>query len=112
MSGIWVRCPYCGHVWLYKGNKMYATCPNCYRKVNVEKNKVSEEDAKRLRTSESRRPRDLVEVLVLADHGCVKRVLSELGIAVKEGAGGLDTSAIDEEVAEKAWERIRKECIG
>ncbi len=112
MGGVWLRCPYCGHVWLYRGNKMYATCPNCYRKVNVEKNKVSEEEAERLRASVPRGSRDLVEVLVLADYGCVKRVLSELGVSVREGAGGLDTGSLSEEVAEKAWERIRKECMG
>jgi len=36
-----LRCPYCGYVWEYKGKKMYyATCPNCLRKVNIQKNRV------------------------------------------------------------------------
>jgi len=36
-----LRCPHCGYVWEYKGKKMYyATCPNCLRKVNIQKNRV------------------------------------------------------------------------
>jgi tRNA(Ile2) C34 agmatinyltransferase TiaS len=36
-----LRCPYCGYVWDYKGKKtLYVTCPNCMRKVNVQKNRV------------------------------------------------------------------------
>jgi rubrerythrin len=36
-----LRCPYCGYVWDYKGKKSrYATCPNCLRKVDIQKNRV------------------------------------------------------------------------
>jgi hypothetical protein len=36
-----LRCPYCGYVWDYKGKKTrYATCPNCLRKVDIQKNRV------------------------------------------------------------------------
>lgn len=28
-------CKHCHHEWEYKGNKGYATCPNCHYKVNV-----------------------------------------------------------------------------
>jgi transposase len=36
-----LRCPYCGYVWEYKGKKSrYATCPNCLRKVDIQKNRV------------------------------------------------------------------------
>jgi hypothetical protein len=29
-------CPKCSHKWEYKGkSKLYATCPNCYRKIRV-----------------------------------------------------------------------------
>ena len=36
-----LRCPYCGYVWEYKGKKTrYATCPNCLRKVDIQKNRV------------------------------------------------------------------------
>ncbi len=35
-----VRCPRCGHEWEYRGRARYATCPRCYRKVNVEKYRV------------------------------------------------------------------------
>jgi len=36
-----LRCPYCGYVWDYRGKKSrYATCPNCLRKVDIQKNRV------------------------------------------------------------------------
>ncbi len=36
-----LRCPYCGYIWEYKGKKTrYATCPNCLRKVDIQKNRV------------------------------------------------------------------------
>jgi len=36
-----LRCPYCGYVWDYKGRKTrYATCPNCLRKVDIQRNRV------------------------------------------------------------------------
>jgi transposase len=36
-----LRCPYCGYVWEYKGKKTrYVTCPNCMRKVDIQKNRV------------------------------------------------------------------------
>jgi predicted nucleic acid-binding Zn-ribbon protein len=31
-----LRCPRCGHTWEYKGKAIYATCPNCLRKVKVD----------------------------------------------------------------------------
>ncbi|ESQ26291.1 MAG: hypothetical protein OSP8Acid_05720 [uncultured Acidilobus sp. OSP8] len=38
-----LRCPYCGYVWEYKGKKTrYATCPNCLRKVDIQRNRVVE----------------------------------------------------------------------
>ena len=31
-----VRCKKCNHYWNYKGkSKYYATCPNCYNKVRL-----------------------------------------------------------------------------
>ena len=40
-----VICHNCGHEWNYKGNsEFYATCPSCYYKVNLEKNKVGDEE--------------------------------------------------------------------
>jgi len=36
-----LKCPRCGWIWDYKGKKQYyATCPNCFRKVNIAKRKV------------------------------------------------------------------------
>ena len=36
-----LRCPYCGYVWDYRGRKTrYATCPNCLRKVDIQRNRV------------------------------------------------------------------------
>jgi predicted RNA-binding Zn-ribbon protein involved in translation (DUF1610 family) len=36
-----LRCPKCGYVWDYKGRKQYyATCPNCFRKVNIARYRV------------------------------------------------------------------------
>jgi hypothetical protein len=36
-----LRCPKCGHIWDYKGRReFYVTCPNCYYKVNIRKNRV------------------------------------------------------------------------
>jgi predicted RNA-binding Zn-ribbon protein involved in translation (DUF1610 family) len=36
-----LKCPKCGYVWDYKGRKQYyATCPNCFRKVNIARNRV------------------------------------------------------------------------
>lgn len=33
-----LKCHLCGHAWNYKGkSEYYATCPRCYRKVNVKK---------------------------------------------------------------------------
>jgi endogenous inhibitor of DNA gyrase (YacG/DUF329 family) len=33
-----LKCPKCGYVWDYKGRKQYyATCSNCFRKVNISK---------------------------------------------------------------------------
>lgn len=30
----------CGHVWNYKGqSKIYATCPNCQKKIKIEDSK-------------------------------------------------------------------------
>ena len=39
-----LKCPksYCGNIWMYKGNKDWATCTNCYNKVKVETNEVKE----------------------------------------------------------------------
>lgn len=38
-----IKCHKCGHVWVYKGNMRYATCPDCYFKVNTEKHEVNED---------------------------------------------------------------------
>lgn len=35
-----LRCHKCRYVWNYTGNAIYATCPRCFRKVNVEKYKI------------------------------------------------------------------------
>jgi len=36
--GITVECYHCGHRWVYKGrSKIYVTCPQCLRKVNLRK---------------------------------------------------------------------------
>ncbi|MEM0288097.1 MAG: hypothetical protein QXG05_08035 [Nitrososphaerota archaeon] len=32
-----VMCQRCKHVWDYKGKAVYASCPSCFTKVNVEK---------------------------------------------------------------------------
>lgn len=33
-----VKCQKCKHEWEYKGKrKYYVTCPDCYAKVNIEK---------------------------------------------------------------------------
>ncbi|MCD6571810.1 MAG: hypothetical protein J7K62_00885 [Thermoplasmata archaeon] len=40
-KGVKLRCPRCGHEWIYRGkSKYYATCPNCLNKVNVRKHRV------------------------------------------------------------------------
>jgi rubrerythrin len=40
-SGWWcmvkLRCPRCGHVWEYRGNLVFATCPSCFKKIDVRK---------------------------------------------------------------------------
>ena len=38
---ITLRCPKCGYIWTYRGNRVYATCPNCMRKVDTRKHVVS-----------------------------------------------------------------------
>jgi MFS family permease len=36
-----LRCPSCGHVWDYKGKRMYYTiCPNCHRSVHIARCRV------------------------------------------------------------------------
>jgi ssDNA-binding Zn-finger/Zn-ribbon topoisomerase 1 len=35
-----VRCPKCGYEWDYKGRLKLATCPNCGRKLAVDRCKV------------------------------------------------------------------------
>jgi hypothetical protein len=43
ISGLLVRLksPKCDYVWDYKGRKQYyATCPNCFRKINIVKYRV------------------------------------------------------------------------
>jgi ribosomal protein S27E len=33
-----IKCKKCSHEWEYKGkSKFYVTCPNCYNKVNIQK---------------------------------------------------------------------------
>jgi rubrerythrin len=37
-EGIKLVCNKCGYTWYYKGKRtVYATCPNCYKKVRVVK---------------------------------------------------------------------------
>jgi ribosomal protein S27E len=38
-----IKCDGCGHTWTYKGKmKVMATCPDCMKRVRIEKNKVEE----------------------------------------------------------------------
>ena len=38
----WLKCHNCGNEWIYSGNGLfYATCPNCYYKVNIKKSTVA-----------------------------------------------------------------------
>jgi len=40
-----LRCPRCGYVWEYVGRKkVFATCPDCYKKVKIAENAVREEE--------------------------------------------------------------------
>ncbi|HEY7108912.1 MAG TPA: hypothetical protein VH415_05775 [Nitrososphaeraceae archaeon] len=34
----------CGYSWIYKGNRLWATCPYCRNQVNVRKNVVKSEE--------------------------------------------------------------------
>lgn len=95
-----VKCPRCGYEWEYKGRRIRITCPNCGYTFRIDSVKKFEP-----------RKKDLVEVLVLADYDCLKQVLKESGIEIVESDSGFDTSAIDEELAERIWERITKECV-
>lgn len=90
---------------------MYATCPNCYRKVNVEKNTIPESEA--IKLAEKREPSkiDLIDILTLGDYECIKRVLKKYGVEIKEGKSGFDTGPIDDSIAEKVWEEVKKECV-
>jgi len=36
-----VKCDRCGYVWTYRGVLFFATCPRCYKKVDVRRNRVS-----------------------------------------------------------------------
>jgi len=37
-KGIKLKCSKCGWEWLYKGHRtFYTSCPNCYRKVRINK---------------------------------------------------------------------------
>jgi len=39
-----LKCQNCGYEWNYNGDaEFYATCPNCMRKVNIEKQKVEDD---------------------------------------------------------------------
>lgn len=42
-----LKCPYenCQYEWDYKGDSdFYATCPQCLRKVKIDKNKIDNEE--------------------------------------------------------------------
>jgi rubrerythrin len=39
-----LRCPRCGYVWEYRGNLVLATCPSCYKKIDVQKYREVESD--------------------------------------------------------------------
>lgn len=95
-----VKCPRCGYEWEYKGRRIRITCPNCGYTFRIDSAKTFEP-----------RKRDLVEVLVLADYDCLKQVLRENGIGITESSSGFDTSAIDEELAEKIWNEIKNRCV-
>ena len=53
----------------------------------------------------------LIEVLILGDYDCVKRVLRDASVEIREGSAGFDSGSIDEELAEKLWKRIQAECV-
>jgi uncharacterized C2H2 Zn-finger protein len=36
-----VKCDRCGYVWVYRGGMFFATCPRCYKKVDIRKNRVN-----------------------------------------------------------------------
>lgn len=44
---VWLRCPSCGHVWNYRGEKLYTTCPRCRTTLSVRKNCLEKEDSTR-----------------------------------------------------------------
>ena len=37
-----LKCPKCRYVWNYTGKGFYATCPRCYKKVDVKKYRTTE----------------------------------------------------------------------
>ena len=37
-----LKCPKCKYVWNYTGKGFYATCPRCYKKVDVKKYRTTE----------------------------------------------------------------------
>lgn len=44
MGKIYLKCDKCGKIWAYKGqNKVMATCPDCMKKVNISKCKITEQ---------------------------------------------------------------------
>ena len=44
-SMVKLKCPRCGHVWEYKGCLVFATCPSCYKKIDVREFREVESNA-------------------------------------------------------------------
>jgi len=61
----------CGNVWNYKGNGKYASCTNCYGKVNVKESRCSYEEIK--------------DAAIQKVTEFVKRILGEYGFSINEG---------------------------
>jgi len=117
-SGWWVvvrvRCPRCGHEWEYRGRALYATCPRCYRKVNIEKHRVEEDHGDRVTAHATDLSGAWMTVVKASDYEkmapAVKRCTELVGGEWKEGEGGMDVYVPDEKAGE--WiECLKKEGI-
>ena len=38
---VWIRCKYCNNIWFYRGSSLWATCPRCHGKNNVQQSQFT-----------------------------------------------------------------------
>ena len=82
-----LRCPTCGHVWVYTGSrKYYAVCPVCHRHVHILKYRVDREQEEAVGGIEERVRELEEEVRRLRER--LSELVKELDRCMRELEGG------------------------